>query len=422
MKKNELLVVLFAVCSTWAIQAQSKDVSINYESWTPYKDTMEEIVGDLKKTNPTISVEIKMYANYTEFVNSARVSFAAKVGPDVFAFDSPTSLALQKALIEPLDSYAEKEWGKDWRKRFLSSALTDCSLDGKLMGLPMGSMPGGLIWYNKTMFTKFGIKVPQNYADLKKAADTLRKNNMQPLLLGGKDAWIVIDTFQTVLNDFAPGKQYLAYAKKSKFTDPAIIKAFEFWKKMYDDKIIQDQSFSMTAYMDCYNAMIDKQNAGMWSNGAWNLDIFGNADLKDKVNAVEWGVMPFPDLNGDGKIPPTMSTVGGFCISKDSKNKEAAWQLLKSMGTGTGMRLQTERFLWTPPLTISVPVNTSLSQNASDLRNSIANIVSTTPPVYRGIPNAKVADKMYDVLNKVALGVMKPDAAAAEVQKVIDAN
>ncbi|WP_221469191.1 ABC transporter substrate-binding protein [Cohnella nanjingensis] len=406
--------------SSSSTSAEAKPVTIVYESWTPYKEDMDKIVAEYKTVHPEVTVDIRLHANFSEYLTAVKTAFASGDAPDLLAFDSPTSLANLKDQIEPIDEYAAKAWGDGWKDKFIHSTLADVSLDGKTMGIPMHISPGGLIWYNKTMLDEYGIVEPKTYDELKKASDTLRQHGKQPLLLGAKDSWIVIDTFQTILNDFAPGKQYDAYAKKIPFTDPDVVKAFDFWKKMFADKVFQDDAFSMTEYMDVYNAFIDTQAGAFESNGAWNLDIYANADLKAKVDATEWGVMPFPDLNGDGKAPPTLSTVGGYALSKSGKNKEAAFEFLKFMTTEKGLQIMMDHFLATPPTKDPVELTVALSPNAKANRDRIGEIVSQTAPVHRGIGNAKVAEKMYEVLSKVAYGKMNGADAAAEVQKTID--
>lgn len=402
--------------------AEAKPVTIVYEAWTPYKEDMDKIVAEYKKIHPEVTVDVRLHANFSEYLTAVKTSFASGDAPDLLAFDSPTSLANLKDQIEPIDDYAAKAWGDGWKDKFIASTLADVSLDGKTMGIPMHISPGGLIWYNKTMLDKYGIAEPKTYDELKKAADTLRQNGLQPLLVGAKDSWIVVDTFQTILNDVAPGKQYDAYAKKIPFTDPDIVKAFDMWKKMFDDKIFQDDAFSMTEYMDVYNAFIDKQSGAFESNGAWNLDIYANADLKAKVDATEWGVMPFPDLNGDGIAPPTLSTVGGYALRKDGEHKDAAFEFLKFMTTEKGLQIMMDHFLATPPTKDPVELTVALSPNAKANRDRIGEIVAQTPPVHRGIDNAKVAEKMYEVLTKVAYGNMSSADAAADVQKTIDSE
>lgn len=399
-----------------------KPVTIVYESWSPTKATMEEIIAAWKKVNPNITVEAKLHANFTEFVTELKTAVAASNSPDVFQFDSPTSLAQLNYQMEPLDDIMVKTYGDNWKDMFMSGAIADVTLDGKLMGVPSNINPAGVIWYNKSMFDKYGIQEPKTYADLKTAAEVLAKNNMSGMLLGNKDSWCTIDHFQMILNDVAPGKQYDAFAKKIKFTDPEIIKAFDMWKKFFDDKIFQNDSFSMTQYMDSYNAYVKDQKGAMWSNGAWSLDIYSNKDLKSIVDATEWGVMAMPDLNEDGKQAPLLSTVGGTSISKDSKNKDAAMKFIDFLTFGEGQVVIVNTFLSTPPVTKTIAPTVQLSDNAKKNLETITALTQNLGTVHRGIDNAKVVDKLYEVLTKVSYGKKTSQAAAEEVQKVIDAN
>ncbi|MHB8278757.1 MAG: ABC transporter substrate-binding protein [Candidatus Humimicrobiaceae bacterium] len=402
--------------------APLKPVTITYESWSPTKDTMDIIIQGFKKVHPEITVEVKLHANFTEFATALKTAAAIGETPDVFQFDTPQTLNLFKDLIEPLDTYAARDWGDSWKDKFITSAITDMSLDGKVMGMPGPLSPAGTIWYNKTMLDKYGIAEPKTYADLKTAAEILRKNKISPMVLGCKDSWAVIDHFQTILNDVAPGKQYDAFAKRIKFTDPDIEKAFDVWKQFFDDKIFQNDAFSMTQYMDGYNAFIKDQTAAMWSNGAWNLDMYNNKDLKAQVDSVDWGVMAMPDLNGDGKNAPLMGTFSGTCISKDSKNKDAAFELVKYMTVGEGLTVALNTWLGMSPTIEKRDITVQLSANAKQNRDKIGELSTTLGIVRRGIENTKVTDKLYDVLSRVAYGKLASQAAAEEVQAEIDAN
>lgn len=417
-----------ALSSTSASQTETpateaeKPVTIVYESWSPTKATMDEIVAAFNKVYPNITVEVKLHANFSEFLTALKTEVAASNCPDVFQFDSPTSLAQLNYQMEPLDEIMVKEYGDGWKDLFLSGPLSDMTMDGKLMGIPFNATPAGVIWYNKTMFDKYGIQEPKTYSDLKAAAEILAANNLSGMFIGNKDSWCTIDQFQMILNEMAPGKQYDAFAGKIKFTDPEIITAFDTWKKFFDDKVFQNDSFSMTQYMDAYNSFIKDQKGAMWSNGTWSLDIYSNKDLKSIVDGIEWGVMAMPDLNNDGKLAPLLSTVGGTSISKDSEHKDAAMKLIDFMTFGEGQNIMVNTFLGTPPLVKTVSPTIQLTANAKQNYDAIATLIQNQGTAPRGISNPKVADKLYEVLTKVAYGEMTSQAAAEEVQKVIDAK
>ncbi|WP_256756624.1 ABC transporter substrate-binding protein [Cohnella sp. WQ 127256] len=401
---------------------KKEQVTLNFETWAD-KTITDKMIVEFEKTHTEITVIANYHTNFPEFMTSLKTAIATGDAPDIIPFDSPTSMGALESNLEPLDQYFEKDYNNDWKGKFLAGPVSDVSINGKIVGFPGFSSPGGLIWYNKNLLDKYGIKVPETYDELKAASDMLRKNGLQPLLLGAKDSWIVLDTFQEILNDVAPGKQYDAFAKKIPFNDPEIVKAFDTWKKLFDDKIFQDDTFSMTQYMDVYNSFVDKQVGAFQSNGAWNQDIFSNNDLKAKVDAVEWGVMSFPDLNGDGKRAPLLNTVGGIGIYKKSKNKDAAWEFIKFMNTGIGAQLQIDRALVTPPFTDpAMGPSIQLTPNQKQVNETINQIVKDNGTLPRGVADPKVTEKLYDVLTKVAYGNLSSANAAKQVQDVIDSS
>lgn len=397
-----------------------EQITITYESWSPTQETMDRILESFKKEHPEINVEVKLHANASEYITSVQTAFASGEGPDVFQYDGPTMLGQLQSQIEPLDEYCVNEWGDGWKDKFVESAITDNSIDGTTYGLPQPTNPAGTMWYNKTLLDSLGLDVPTNYEELKNVTEVLRENGKQPLLIGAKDSWVVIDTFQTILNDFAGDKQYQAYNKEVSFTDPDIVAAFEMWQQMFEDNIFQDSAFSMTEYMDTYNQFNDEGIAGMWLNGAWNMDMYTNAEIKDSVAANEWGVTYLPDLNGDGKRPDLLFTSGGYCMNKNSKEKEAAWELVKFMGCDDGAVFECERAMAPAAYLEMEEPQYDLPENAINNLDTINQMMTEQPLQHRGIDDPNVTETMYEVLTKLAYGEMTPEDAAAAVDEAIN--
>ena len=395
-------------------------ITITYESWTPTKEYMDRILTAFHKEHPEINVEVTLHANASEYMTAVQTAFASGEGPDVFMFADPTALNQLKSQIEPLDQYCTDEWGESWADDFVASAIGDNSIDGVPYGLPMPTAPAGTMWYNKTLLDSLDLEAPTNYEELKKVSDTLREAGKQPLLIGAKDSWVVIDTFQTILNDFAGDKQYKAYNKEIPFTDPEFVDAFEMWQKLFKEKIFQDSAFSMTEYMDTYNQFNDEGIAGMWVNGAWNMDMYTNPEIEDSVAKNEWGISYFPDLNGDGKQPNLLLTSGGFAINKNSKEKEAAWELIKFMACDEGAVIECQRtmapsgYLNTPQPSYDLP------ENGLKNLDTVNKLMADQPLQFRGINDPNVSEKMYEVLTKLAYEKITPEDAAEEIDAVIN--
>lgn len=419
MKK--ILVIMLSVLMLLGTVAQAAGALV-YESYSPTQAVMDDIEAQFEEENPDIELDTIMFANANDYFSQVQIAFASGDGPDVFQYDTPTRMAQYIDLLEPLDDYCQATWGDDWKSLFNPSALESNTIDGKLYGLPCPAAPAGTIWYNKTLLDEVGVDVPTDYDSLKAAADALRAAGYQPMLLGAKDSWANLDYFQVILNDFAPGLQYDAFEGKASFNDPLVVEAFAMWKKLFDEGIIQDSAYSMTVYMDTYTQFNEQGIGGLCLNGAWNMDMYTNPDITEEVAKREWGIALMPDLNGDGEQPGLLNVFGGYCISKDSKNKEDAWKLLVSMGTGYGLLKEVQRSMAPSPYLAMEEVTFDIPENAVLNLAQIDEISNAKPMSMRGVDNTAISEAILEALEAVAYGQITPEEAAANVDAVIQEN
>jgi len=69
------------------------------------------------------------------------------------------------------------------------AALSAFAVDGKIYGMPMSILPGG-IYYSKDLFKQAGIVgTPTTLADLEADVAKLKTAGIAPIALGAKDAW-----------------------------------------------------------------------------------------------------------------------------------------------------------------------------------------------------------------------------------------
>lgn len=394
----------------------NKQVTITFQSWFPDKDTINDIISEFNKTNPNIKVEPKIVA-YTDHYTTMKSDIAAGQGADVIALQPGSHINKYKQFLDPIEPYAKKEFGENWLDGFTVKAVNLAkSMDGNVLGLPIQYSIGGTYWYNKKMFNKYGLKVPANYDELKSVTGTLRSKNELPLLIGARDSWINVDFYTTICNDLAPGKIYDAVAGKAKWTDQEFVDAFKWWKKFFDDKIFQDGALGIPTYMDAYTLFLDGKG-GMIPFGTWHFNTYAIA--KDKADAGEWGIMKFPDLNGDGKPAGLWSTVGGILsINKDSKNKDAAWKFIKSMVVDYAPSYLNKKLM-------ELPVVKGVELQG-DWRPEVKDIVKTFQEWDKDVvgpremPYPELVDTLANNLSAVAEGKVKPEEAAKAMQKAFD--
>ena len=91
-----------------------------------------------------------------------------------------------------------KQWGiKD---KFNQQLLHWCSYQGDVYSIPINVHRGNVLWYNRRVLRKYGIKPPKNLNQFLNALKKLdKKSGVTPLALGDKNKWPATHLFETVL-------------------------------------------------------------------------------------------------------------------------------------------------------------------------------------------------------------------------------
>ncbi|WUD71135.1 extracellular solute-binding protein [Streptomyces sp. NBC_00510] len=189
------------------------------------------------------------------------------------------------------------------------------SPDGKHYQMPWKSNPV-MIFYNKDLFKKAGLD--PEHPKLSTYQDFLTTS--RALVKGGVHAAIwpaPTSEFYQSWFDFYPlfaaqtGKQ-LVEDGKAQFASPDGVKAAEFWKTMYADRLAPNEQYNGDSFADGKSAMAIV--------GPWAVSVYG-----DKV---EWGAVPVPTATGT-EAKGTFSDEKSIGMFTACKNKGTAWDVLK---------------------------------------------------------------------------------------------
>ena len=99
----------------------------------------------------------------------------------------------------------------------MKAALASQTLEGKVYGMPIAALPGG-IWYSKDLFKQAGIeKTPTTWDEFTQVIDKLKAANITPIALGGKDAWPAAHWYYWFALRECPAKAFEAAQSEKKF-------------------------------------------------------------------------------------------------------------------------------------------------------------------------------------------------------------
>jgi alpha-glucoside transport system substrate-binding protein len=170
------------------------------------------------------------YTGDGDFTTNIATKIQGNDLPDIGMFPQPglLSAAIQSGKVSTVDSTTaanvKKNFSSDWQGYVTSG--------GKMYGTPLDASVKGYIWYSPADFKKWGLDVPATYADLVSDIGKVESTTGNAPFCAGFNSgtasgWPGADFLAEVVLSSAGPSTYDAWVSgKTKFTDPAIDKAF----------------------------------------------------------------------------------------------------------------------------------------------------------------------------------------------------
>jgi raffinose/stachyose/melibiose transport system substrate-binding protein len=288
---------------------------------------IENAARRFEAANPGVKVVISAYENDPYKTKLKTVSGADF--PDVFHSWGGGWL---KSFVDGGFVADITEESKAWKDKVNPAAFEFNRFDGKVYGSPCINS-STILYYNKAIFERLGLKVPTTYSELMAVSDKLVANKIIPFAVGNKSQWPGAQYF-VLLSMRLGGADIFQRAvdKKTTFKDPVFVKAGEMlqdWvKKGYipagDNGINYDTGGSRMMFYTEQCAMMVQTSGFLSACKNENLDFF-NTKL---------GIALFPTVEGGkGKATDILAGENAFSVSATSKHKEMAAKLVGFFST-----------------------------------------------------------------------------------------
>jgi glucose/mannose transport system substrate-binding protein len=237
-----------------------------------------------------------------------------------------------------------------WDKAFPKALVNMVSKDGKAYAVLTGIHHGNVLWYNKKLLNKYGIKIGNDIAfdEFFAICDKLKRAGIPALGVGDSGIWTSSQLFEnTLLAVVGPQGWMDLFNGKMKWDDPKVKRAMEYFAKMQD--YINPDHATLTwdqAVKELIDGKVAFNSMGDWADGE-----FIKANLKENE---DFGWVNHPGTSGSFII-----VADGFTLAKGAPHRESAVAWLKSIG---GKEAQ-EAF---NPLKGSIPARTDVDKSKFD--------------------------------------------------------
>lgn len=251
--------------------ASSEDIQLNFwdlRTEGPAAKMIDTLIANFEKENPGIKIKRTAF-KVDDLRNTIKPAINSGEGPDVFSYDAGAGYlgVLAKAgMALDLSEYREEY---NWNDRFHDWALEKTIYDGKLYGIANELEMLG-VYYNKEMFEKEGIEVPETYDEFIAVCQTFKDKGMTAVIMDDKDQWPGFHYESIWLNSFVGAdtvKQ--AVAAEIPWTTEGFGEAMDELHKMYENGYASDKALSI-ASEDANKAFYAGQSP-MRITGTWNV-------------------------------------------------------------------------------------------------------------------------------------------------------
>ena len=400
------------------IRVQSWQYALgNYKGFTEDSELTQAVADEFNATHPGIHATVTIMRQEDHY-NALKVDFAAGSAPDVIGIAPGAALEQYKSQLAPMADYAKAEWGDSWEDLFTDASFTTIKLSGDgIYAFPSAMSASGTVWYNNKLMTESGVaSFPATWEELTEAAQTLRSAGQIPLMFGGKDNWQNYDMFITILATINKDLCNDVFALDAEWTESDVVKAFDYYQRLFTDGIVQDGALSTTIYNEGYSQWKDddgNSSIPMIFNGSWDLgSLKAENSFYENFSSNDIRVATMPSIEGkEGAVLTAPDVAWG--INAASPNQQAAWEFVKwlcydmqqSVVDGLGFFSVLKE---APSPAVALTDDYKAAYDTISAAAASDNTVGFRSSFY-----TKVNDELFDQLQLLATGAASPEDAAA---------
>jgi multiple sugar transport system substrate-binding protein len=315
-----LLVFTLLISGCTPDLTEKKSIMLLHYFTGSFSQGFDELSEKINKKSKNINL-VSTPMEHEEFKVSIRVQLETENPPDLFSYwaGARTTYLIENDKVSPISSIFKNIVDPDI---FDQSVINACSYNGEMYLLPLTRHFVGF-FYNRMLFEQYSLKPPETWEEMISAAEILKGNGITPFSLGSKNRWPAQFWFDYILLRTA-GYDYRQdlMNKTAAYTDLEVLKSMDIWKTLLDSQYY-NRDFSELTWDEAAKSLVEGE-AAMTLMGTWIIPYLEDSGLNSQSG---YGFFPFPQMDTD-IATSVLGPIDGILVSKDSKNKEQALEIL----------------------------------------------------------------------------------------------
>lgn len=318
----------------------SEKTKVTFALWDEVqKPVFDQIVEKFETENPDIDVELQL-TPWSQYWTKLDAAMGSDSAADVFWMNTYLPKYAEAGVLEPLDEYIEKD--KVNMDDYVSVVKDAYNYNDVQYCMPKG-MDTVQVFYNKGIFEKYGVEEPQTgwtWEDMKELAGQLKSKIEE----AGSDEYPILMELDPQPSFFNFINQSGGYVlsddmKTAGFDQEGTVKAYTDMVALMDEGLMPgSEVLSDTKGTDLFLS----QKGAILFMGSWKTAVIDDASFAEQVGTI---AMPAKE---DGN----QSVIGGlgYAVNSSSKDKDAAWKLVKYLAGEESNKMQAEAKIDVPAL------------------------------------------------------------------------
>lgn len=348
----------------------NEKVTIQFASWGSESEIriLKPVLSDFEKENPNIKIDfLHIPQNYFQKIH---LLFASNMAPDViFINNQALPVYANAGVLEDLSDYKEFNLTD-----FYDKSIKALSYKNKIYAIPR-DISTLVIFYNKDIFNKYGVPIPQDNWTYEEFLTTAQKLTHLPENFG--------ISFEEDPLFYLPYLMSFGETNIPDFNNPKTqtrLKKYADLRNKYHIAPYKTESASASMAQMFLQGRLAMHLSGRWLVPKYRQDAEFN-----------WDIVGFPS-GTSGSITPLDAS--GWAIAKSSKHKAQATKLIQYLSSKNSIERLTQSGLIVPARIDVANSRIFLDNNAPHNAKVFLNTIETSVPTPVSVDYKEKTDKL----------------------------
>lgn len=318
-----------AACGSGASTSGGKAQILTLQD--PGLSSVEQNAANQFNQGSSVKMELTFIPQTTNMDDKIRTLMPTANRPDMFFNWAGSSIRPYADAGLLVDFTPKFKASPAWQSSFVAPVLNAGQINGKYYAIPLKGMQPVVLYYNKSIFRKYGVQPPRTWNDLLSLIGTFKNHGVTPIVLAGATSWTELMYMEYLLDRVGgPGVfQNIAAGKAGAWRDPAVMKSLQLIVSLVDMGAF-GQKYSSVNYLNgSATALFGQGGGAMTVMGTWEFT--GQVAANPQFARQDLGFTSFPLIPG-GKGDPR-NLVGNptnyFSVTSQSRYADACVSFLR---------------------------------------------------------------------------------------------